>query len=68
MTYAQLRDEVLAVAAALRVAGVKPGDTIAVMGPKCADQIAALLGILAAGGVYLSIGIDRRRRPTDQEK
>ncbi len=58
LTYAQLRERVLAVAAALWVAGVKPGDTVAVMGPKCADQIAALLGILTAGGVYLPIGSD----------
>ena len=58
LTYAELREQVLAVAAALRVAGIKPGDTIAVMGPKCADQIVALYGILTAGGVYLPIGID----------
>jgi mycobactin phenyloxazoline synthetase len=30
-----------------------------VMGPKCADQIVAMLSILAAGGVYLPIGIDQ---------
>ncbi len=59
LTYGQLREQVLAVAAALRVAGVEPGDTIAVMGPKCPDQIVALLGILAAGGVYLPIGVDQ---------
>jgi mycobactin phenyloxazoline synthetase len=59
LTYGQLRDQVLAVAAALRVAGVKPGDTIAVMGPKCTDQIVALLGILTAGAVYLPIGVDQ---------
>jgi mycobactin phenyloxazoline synthetase len=58
LTYAELREQVLSVGAALRVAGVKPGDTIAVMGPKCANQIVALLGILTAGGVYLPIGVD----------
>jgi mycobactin phenyloxazoline synthetase len=57
-TYAELRERVLAVAAALRVAGIKPGDTVAVMGPKCPDQVVALYGILTAGAVYLPIGID----------
>ncbi len=59
LTYAQLRDQALAVAAALRVAGVGAGDPVAVMGPKTAEQVPALLGILAAGGVYLPIGVDQ---------
>jgi mycobactin phenyloxazoline synthetase len=59
LTYAELREQVLAVAAALDVAGVKPGDTVAVLGPKGPDQITALLGILAAGAVYLPVGIDQ---------
>ncbi|OBF62730.1 non-ribosomal peptide synthetase [Mycobacterium sp. 852002-50816_SCH5313054-b] len=59
LTYAQLRDQALAVAAALRAAGIGAGDTVAVMGPKTAEQVPALLGILAAGGVYLPIGVDQ---------
>ncbi|HEX7827433.1 MAG TPA: amino acid adenylation domain-containing protein, partial [Mycobacterium sp.] len=59
LTYAELREQVLAVAAALDVAGIKPGDTVAVLGPKGPDQITALLGILAAGAVYLPVGIDQ---------
>ncbi|MGA9492797.1 MAG: amino acid adenylation domain-containing protein [Mycobacterium sp.] len=59
LSYRQLRDQVFAVAAALRDHGVDAGDTVAVMGPKCAEQIPALLGILAAGGVYLPIGVDQ---------
>lgn len=59
LTYAQLRDQALAVAAALRDHGVQARDTVAVMGPKNAEQIPALLGILAAGGVYLPIGVDQ---------
>jgi mycobactin phenyloxazoline synthetase len=59
LTYAQLRNQALAVAAALHGAGVHPGDTVAVMGPKNVEQIPALLGILAAGGVYLPIGVDQ---------
>ncbi|HEX2285558.1 MAG TPA: amino acid adenylation domain-containing protein, partial [Mycobacterium sp.] len=59
LTYGQLREQVLAVAAALSVAGIKPGDTVAVMGPKGADQVTAVLGILAAGAVYVPIGVDQ---------
>lgn len=61
LSYAQLRDQALAVAAALRGAGVGPGDTVAVMGPKTAEQVPALLGILSVGGVYLPIGSDQPR-------
>ena len=59
LSYRQLRDQAFAVAAALREHGVDAGDTVAVMGPKCAEQIPALLGIMAAGGVYLPIGVDQ---------
>ena len=58
-TYAELAEEVSAVASALRIAGIRPGDTVAVLGPKGAEQIIALLAILAAGGVYLPIGVDQ---------
>ncbi|WP_233213530.1 non-ribosomal peptide synthetase [Mycobacterium hubeiense] len=59
LSYAQLREQVLMVAGALKVAGVKPGDTVAVMGPKNAEQVTALLGILAAGAVYVPVGVDQ---------
>ena len=61
LTYAQLRDQALTLAAALRARGIGPGDTVAVMGPKTAEQVPALLGILAAGGVYLPIAVDQPR-------
>ena len=61
LSYAQLRDQALAVAAALRAAGVGAGDTVAVMGPKTAEQVPALLGILSIGAVYLPIGVDQPR-------
>jgi mycobactin phenyloxazoline synthetase len=51
----------LTLAAALRARGVRVGDAVAVMGPKTAEQVPALLGILAAGGVYLPIGVDQPR-------
>lgn len=58
-TYGQLRQQALAVAATLRRRGVTPGDVVAVMGPKTAEQIPALLGIAAAGAAYLPIGADQ---------
>lgn len=58
-TYAELREQVLAIAAALQSRGVHAGDVVALMGPKCAEQIPALLGILTAGAAYLPIGIDQ---------
>jgi mycobactin phenyloxazoline synthetase len=61
LSYAELRDQVLAVVAALRTAGITAGDTVAVMGPKTAEHVPAVLGILAAGGVYLPIGVDQPR-------
>ncbi|OBB86906.1 non-ribosomal peptide synthetase [Mycobacterium colombiense] len=61
LSYAQLRDQALAVAAALRTAGITARDTVAVMGPKTAEQIPALLGILSVGAAYLPIGIDQPR-------
>lgn len=59
LSYGQLRDQALAVAAALQERGVRPGDTVALLGPKGAEQIPALLGILAAGAVYLPIAADQ---------
>ncbi|SOX52374.1 non-ribosomal peptide synthetase [Mycobacterium ahvazicum] len=59
LTYAQLREQALAVCATLRARGVRRGDAVAVLGPKTAEQIPALLGIHAAGGVYLPIGVDQ---------
>ena len=54
-TYGQLREQVLAVAGALAVAGVHVGDRVAVVGPTGLDTVIATLGILAAGGVCVPI-------------
>lgn len=59
LTYAGLRDKVLAVAGSLQARGVGRGDIVAVLGPKGAEQIPALLGILTAGAAYLPIGVDQ---------
>ncbi len=61
LLYAQLRGQALTLAATLRANGIRAGDAVAVMGPKTAEQVPALLGILAAGGVYLPIGVDQPR-------
>ncbi|WP_460356042.1 non-ribosomal peptide synthetase [Mycobacterium sp. ZZG] len=58
LTYGQLCEQVLAVAAALHVAGIRHGDTVAVMGPKNHEQVIALLAISAVGGVYVPVGVD----------
>lgn len=58
LTYGELRERVLAVAAGLSVAGARRGDAVAVMGPKNYEQVIALLAIAAAGGVYVPVGVD----------
>ncbi|MFB8002098.1 amino acid adenylation domain-containing protein [Nocardia sp. NPDC056000] len=55
LTYGELAGAALAVAHALTEAGVRPGDTVAVMIPKGHRQISAVLGVLAAGATYLPI-------------
>ncbi|MEV6042643.1 amino acid adenylation domain-containing protein [Streptomyces xanthochromogenes] len=57
--YAGLAARALAVAGALREAGVRPADMVAVVLPKGPDQIAAVLGVLAAGAAYVPVGVDQ---------
>lgn len=59
LTYGQLRDRVLTVAAALDVAGVRRADAVAVLGPKNEEQVIALLAITALGAVYVPVGVDQ---------
>ncbi|HYB38437.1 MAG TPA: amino acid adenylation domain-containing protein [Mycobacterium sp.] len=58
-SYGELADRSLAVAAALRASGVRPGYAVAVQLPKGRDQVLAVLGVLAAGGTYVPIGFDQ---------
>ncbi|MDA2890237.1 amino acid adenylation domain-containing protein [Mycolicibacterium sp. BiH015] len=58
LSYGELRQQVLAAAAGLDVAGVRRGDAVAVMGPKNVEQIIALLAISAVGAVYVPVGVD----------
>lgn len=59
LTYGQLQEKALSVAAALQSRGVSPGEVVAVLGPKNAEQIPALLAIHAVGAAYLPIGFDQ---------
>ncbi|PRC43496.1 non-ribosomal peptide synthetase, partial [Mycobacterium sp. ITM-2017-0098] len=59
LTYGELRERVLAVAAALDVAGVRRADAVAVVGPKSYEQVIALLAISALGAVYVPVGVDQ---------
>ncbi|MEV5976609.1 amino acid adenylation domain-containing protein [Streptomyces sp. NPDC052114] len=59
LSYAELGDRALRIAGALTARGVRPGDTVSVHLPKGPDQIAAVLGVLAAGACYVPIGIEQ---------
>ncbi|MET9441837.1 amino acid adenylation domain-containing protein [Streptomyces sp. NPDC006610] len=59
LSYGELADRALRCAGALAERGVGPGDTVAVSLPKGADQITAVLGVLAAGAAYVPIGVDQ---------
>jgi yersiniabactin nonribosomal peptide synthetase len=63
VTYGELADQALRVAGQLVRDGVRPGDPVAVTLPKGPEQIAAVLGVLAAGAVYVPIGVDQ---PTER--
>src|SRR5262245_65644234 len=54
LTWAEYRAEVLACAAALVEAGIRPGDRVGLLGENRVEWMIADLGILAAGGVTVS--------------
>ncbi len=55
LTYAQLRQRAEEVATGLRMRGLTPGDTVAMMLPTTLDFFYAFFGILIAGGVPIPI-------------
>jgi amino acid adenylation domain-containing protein len=58
-TYGELAGQALRIAGALAADGLAPGEPVAVTLPRGPDQIAAVLGVLAAGGSYVPIGADQ---------
>jgi yersiniabactin nonribosomal peptide synthetase len=59
LSYGELAGRALAVAGFLREKGVRHGEPVAVSVAKGPDQIVAVLGVLAAGGCYVPIGVDQ---------
>ncbi|MQA07849.1 MAG: amino acid adenylation domain-containing protein [Pseudonocardiaceae bacterium] len=59
LRYGELAERALRVAGWLATQGIGPGDPVAVRLPKGVEQITAVLGVLAAGGVYVPIGPDQ---------
>ncbi|GAB7529028.1 non-ribosomal peptide synthetase [Pseudomonas sp. 3A(2025)] len=59
LRYGELADRALRIAGSLENAGVVPGDLVAVSLAKGPQQIACVLGILAAGAAYLPVGVDQ---------
>ncbi len=69
LSYGELANRALRIAADLHARGVRPGNVVAVHLPKSVYQIAAVLGVLAAGAAYVPVGVDqppaRRQRIID---
>lgn len=59
LTYQALADQALAVAGALQEAGVCPGDGVVVTSPKGAEQVVAVVGVLACGAHYIPVGMEQ---------
>ena len=59
LSYGELARQARAVAAALGARGVRRGDLVGVSLPKGPEQVVAVLGVLAAGGTYVPIGVEQ---------
>ncbi|MFI6996281.1 amino acid adenylation domain-containing protein [Nocardia sp. NPDC050175] len=59
--YRELAESAHRIAGLLTSCGVRPGDAVGVTLPKGPEQIAAVLGVLWAGGVYVPVGTDQPR-------
>ncbi len=65
VSYGELAARALSIAHRLRTGGsaglptgLRTGDLVAVTLPRGPDQVAAVLGVLAAGGTYVPVGVD----------
>lgn len=58
MSYGELSMRARRVAGLLRGRGIGPGDSVGVTLPKGPDQVAGVLGVLAAGAAYVPSGVD----------
>lgn len=56
-TYAQTRDEALAVGAGLHAAGIRPGDKVAILSEGCNAWIISELGLFYAGAVSVPLSV-----------
>jgi amino acid adenylation domain-containing protein len=59
VSFGDLADRALRIAALLRAAGVRPGEAVAITLPRGAEQIAGVLGILAAGAAYVPVAVEQ---------
>ncbi|MFE2234770.1 amino acid adenylation domain-containing protein [Streptomyces sp. NPDC059442] len=66
LTHGELADRALRVAGALAAHGVRPGSPVVVTAPKGPDQMAAVLGVLAAGCSYVPVGVDQPAERRDR--
>jgi amino acid adenylation domain-containing protein len=66
LTYAQLGGAMDALARRLRAAGLKPGDVVAVRGPRSPGFVACMAGALRAGGVLMNLSVDLPTRRQHQ--
>ncbi|ALG87024.1 peptide synthetase [Gordonia phthalatica] len=59
LTYGELARQALAVASAIRFAGVAPGDAVGIQVGKGYRQVIATLGVYAAGAVWVPVSADQ---------
>src|SRR5207244_992803 len=69
VSYAALVERAHEIAEILDAAGLRPNEAVAVMFPRGTDCVAAMLGVLIGGGVYVPIALEepeaRRNRLLD---
>ncbi len=59
VSYGELSERALRIAGGLRERGVGRGEVVAVTLPKGPGQLAAVLGVLAAGAAYVPVGVEQ---------